>query len=493
MLTPQLSRQLAKHFQEQGRFSPFTYTIGLQSSFKESEDAMQPYPIPEPISEETISQFSRSLTFFHEAAHLCQFVSSAYGLRTLRYTLVCLRNLSRGKSWRLPIASSLLNRKDLSADEQRAYEGALIFLDGMDQLRLHQYVFLPSSTGPQGTLTVDYLPWTPHFFQLSDQTYEGREEFAKKLNSIGAHVRKLPRLTINAPSQSYLIALNVAALMESYAVLVEMSHIYNALELNFSESLGLLPTGNEYFALAAYVLQEEICSASALLLTLGVLIDASLMYDPFVLYNVPWDVVDKEGKHEQYPGETFITLCEAAKRTTPIREASEEDIARFYKELCHNAGLPDPDWMAQKSYEVAKTLLEKAPWEQTLLGRALKAHTDALKFRCDKGAAFPFLLPTTECIYELINLAVPAISFYRLSTRQPEGFDPRKIDTATIHSILLQAITQPTIQCPLKMGEPFFCNSALLPPNSLCVWQFGDETRECLLDLLERKFGFRSS
>jgi hypothetical protein len=494
MLSPKLERQLTEHFHEEGRFSPFLYAIGLETSLRESEEALQEYPIPEPISSETITQFIRSLTFFHEASHLCQFVSSGYGLRTLRVTIVALKNLTRGKSWQLPIATSLFQRiKQLSPDEMRTLEGSLIFLDTIDQLRLHQFPYPFDPTQPP-SIIVDSLPWSPHFFQLEDQGFESRQRFAKHLNGIGAHVRKLIRLTVNTRPQSYQLIVNGAALMESFAVVVEMNHIYNAFGASASEMLSLLPPGNQYHALTLYLLEKGLVSAETLILTMSVLIDGALMYDPFVLYNVPWDVADDEGRHEQYPGETFMMLCEALRTTAPIREATKKEIARFYKELCKKAGIPDPDWMAQKSYEVAETLLAKAPWEKALLGRALKAHRDALKFRCDSGSAsFPLFLPTTKYINKLLGLALPTVSFYNIYTRQPEGFDPRKIDAITIHSILLQAISESRIDCPLKQGDPFLCESSILDPNKLCVFLVGNERYECLLDIVERQFGLSPS
>jgi hypothetical protein len=138
VISPTLKRQLSQHFQEQGRFNPFIYAVGLESSIRESEEAMQAYPIPQPMSDETLQQFKRSLTFFHEVGHLGQFLSSAFGLRTLRFTIIRLRNLSRKPGWKLPIAEDLWSRIDRSPEEITATEGCLNFLDAMDQLRLQQ-------------------------------------------------------------------------------------------------------------------------------------------------------------------------------------------------------------------------------------------------------------------------------------------------------------------------------------------------------------------
>jgi hypothetical protein len=42
------------------------------------------------------------------------------------------------------------------------------------------------------------------------------------------------------------------------------------------------------------------------------------------------------------------------------------------------------------------------------------------------------------------------------------------------------------------MGEPFFCSGATLPQQRLCVWTVDQKpVSECLVDILERLFGFK--
>jgi hypothetical protein len=487
---------LAAHFQEAGSFSPFCYAIGLESPLVELEDSMQEYPLAQPVDEGQLRSFIRSLTFFHEAKHVCQFASTAYGLRTLRYTLSLLAGLAEQPGWQLPIAQGLHNRLletgTLSQADLRAYDACVMFLDGMDQLRLHHHQTPVSGTN-QGLVHVEYMPWSPHFFVLPDQSDQGRAEYAAHLRSIGAHVRSLPRLELAAEGRFERVVINVAVLMECAAVLTEVSHIWNALHWPVDDCLRLVPQGREYLVLIDYALHTKVCTPEALVLTLLIVIDAALMYDPNVLYNVPWDIPDAEGRTDRYPGQTFIELCDAARRLTPLRSYERAEVMRFYGELCESAGLPTPEWMTQAARERAQFLLARAPeGEQALMGRALRAHHDALAYRSEYGAAeWPVFLPTTEGLYETTRRILPALSFYNQQTGQPDRFDPANADTLTVHSILRQAAAGASIDCPLKLGRPFSCPSAGASSQSLCVWEYGGRRHECQLDLLERQLKLR--
>ena len=302
----QLGRSLKEHFFEEGQFSPFAYSIGLECSVQESAEATQAYPIPEPVSDETLAQFLRSLTFFHEAIHLCQYISTSFGLRTLRFTNILLSRLSKGKRWKLPIAQSLLDRlEELSPEEGNCYEACLLFLDAMYQVQL-DHSARPTEPGDIETgITVEFLPWSPHLFQVEQENPEAREKYVEALRGAGIHLRKLPRLRAVHSKGAYQIVLNAAALVEGYAIIGELNHIHNALNLFPDEAIALLPPGNEYHVLLTYLLQDGLCSWDVLMPTLAICIDAALMYDPFVLFNVPWDVADAQGRYDQYPGETF--------------------------------------------------------------------------------------------------------------------------------------------------------------------------------------------
>jgi hypothetical protein len=406
------------------------------------------------------------------------------------------------KEWRLPILGTLLHRiRDLSPDEDRALAGCLVFLDAIDQLRIHHYAFTREGASVEETvadevisISVEYKPWSPHF-HLTGSNRQKRKELEHYLQRKGVHVRRLPHFKFfKGKNHYYQVVLNAATLMESYAISCELNHIVNALRIPLNEALSFLPPGNEYHSISSYLISTGLCTAQNLMPTLAVCIDVALMYDPFVLYNVPWDSSDQEGRHDQYPGETFLAVCDALKTTAPLIGNSREEADIFYKALCKNAGLPDPNWMAEKSYKIAASFLSKGSREDRILAKAVKAHCNALKYRCKIGAtSFPLALVTTEHLYKVLELARPVVSFYNVRTRQREHFDPRKVDCLSIHSILLQAISEPVIECPLKRGRPFFCDSAELPSDKLCVWKHAHGTSECFVDILERLCGFTSS
>lgn len=492
----QTALALAQHFQEAGTFNPFSYSIGLETSVAELEDSMRDYPLAEPVDESQVRSFVRSLTFFHEAKHVCQFASTAYGLRTLRYSIALLAALAKQPGWDLPILQGLHDRllKDgtLVSAEKRAYEACLLLLDGMDQLRLHhQQIALDSLHASH--LNVEMMPWSPHFFALSDESDEARAGFTSQLRGIGAHIRSLPRLDFAGEGRFERTTINVAILMECSAVLTEVNHIANALGWEPDECLKLVPQGREYFVLIDYALQTGVCTHRTLVFTLLILIDAALMYDPNVLYNVPWDIPDEEGRTDRYPGQTFFELCEVARSLTPIRSGDRLEVERYYGELCAAAGLPSADSMARTARDMAQRLLARVPaGSRPLMGSALQAHFDALAYRCEFGSAFwPVSLPTTEVLYQTITRILPALSFYNQVTGEPDRFDPSNTDVLTVHSILLQAAAQPRIECPLKLGRPFRCHSAGQTTQSLCVWQQEGRVNECQLDLLERQFKLR--
>ncbi|WP_157235611.1 hypothetical protein [Methylosinus sp. LW4] len=458
----------------------------------EAEASMQPYPITQPISIEVRNKFSTSLTFFHECAHFSQFISSSFGLRTLRYTLICLRNLSTKRGWPLPIFQNLHSRlESLSEDEKTMYGHCFMLADAMDQLSISQN-FDPLKKCLSGlTVSVRMEPWSPHFsITPADRESIEKDEFIKFLVSIGAHIKKIPIIEVATEDGLAQIALNAASLMEAYAVVCELSHLQNALRCDLAEALNYLPEGNEYWAVILYVLQSGFCRLDTLLPTLSVCIDIALMYDPFILYDVPWDIVDEQGRGDCYPGETFVTVCNALPKLRPIESAEPAEIERFSKELCACVGLPSPTWMADKAFAVADNILKQLPWERALMGGALKAHRDALKIRRDIGASiFPIELITTGGLNRIVSRARQSIVFYNLHTKQPDIFVPRAIDCITVHSILMQAIFAPAIRCPLKFGTPFFCPTAASDPNHLCVWKLPDRKVECLVDILERQFG----
>ncbi|HKS21824.1 MAG TPA: hypothetical protein VJZ76_03415 [Thermoanaerobaculia bacterium] len=489
-----LQRALSRHFQEEGEFSPFTYTVGMESSFQEAFASGQDYPLKQPVDDETFAQFARSLTLIHESVHAAQFFTTAFGLRTLRYTLILLKRLREGNAWQLPLLQTLFDETGNiapSSPQERVLNGSVVFLDVMDQMRLHEQH--DPHDGDQGGIRLYFLPWSPHFFlDAGTAELDHRLQLAKQLEAGGFLVRRLPVLAFLQPPTDYRIVLNAAALMETYATLTELNHIQNAFGVTAEEALELLPQAMRYHAVLRYALESGLCDVRGLIPTMLVCIDAALMYDPFVLFDVPWAIADPQGRSDRYVGETFLAVCDAVRKIGQAQTADYDGVANFYRAVCVEAGLPSPDWMAQKTYDVAATLAARATGKDVLLGRVITAHRDALKFRLDRGPVFPFILPTTAPLFDVIETVLPVISFYNLHTRQADPFDPHKIDAVSVHTILTQAIMSPQIECPLKMGEPFFCSSATLEQQRLCVWTVDQKpVSECLVDILERLFGFK--
>ena len=474
------------HAHQNARFSPFTYSIGLETTVAAAEGALQSYPLPKPVREETFRTFLESLTFVHEASHVVQYVSTAYGLRTLRYTLILLNALSKKPGWQLPVLRSLMDQGNFTPEEMRVVDGSVLFVDAIDQFRLH-YTKLEHKPGSEEQVYIFSEPWSPHFVVGGGTPEDPPDQRVEYLRKIGSYARNLPHVVFDTAKTAADLVVNVAALMETYALVAEWNHIYNAMPDDQERALAALPERPEYELLIDFALLLGVCPPERVIPTMTALIDASLMYDPFILYDVPWDVADKDGRFDRYPGATFIELCKAAKDVAPIRNLT--DIVRFHNEVCKRAGLPDPQWMAEKSLETAERVINKTPGEEVLLHRALQAHRDALKIRCDRGSArFAFELPTTGTINQIVRAALPAISFFNAHTLQPDGFDPRKVDCASVHSILFQAVAHPTIQCPLKLGNPFKCHNAGTDTDTLCVWTDALGRSECLLDILEKDY-----
>jgi hypothetical protein len=229
--------------------------------------------------------------------------------------------------------------------------------------------------------------------------------------------------------------------------------------------------------------------------TLAICVDVALMYDPFVLFNASILDIPKPGeKSEQYPGETFIQACEAARNIRPIQNNDHDEIGRFYVELCEEMELPSPQWMAERSFEVASSLLASVQQsiENIWFGKALKIHVEALKIRRERPLTLAFELLSQDAVLEMLSACGPYVSFYRLNTHQSERFNPRNVDLVTLFDLIEQAVTESKIECPLKRGEPFYCPASLSNRDTLCVFidpQNGQPMGECLVDLAERNWG----
>jgi hypothetical protein len=488
---------LARRFsaRKRGGFYPFSYSIALRGPVTEAIGSAQSYPFAKPVSNEMMQKFESALTFWHEAAHLAQYVSSAFGLRTLRRSLISLRYLKEGGPWQLPVGQWLFDLPERTDHQNRAMGRFLNFLDAFDQLQLHvdQTDEMPDPSGP--SVQLFWEQWSPYLFWGVTQDF-----FQSQRKTVP--VFRQPHVWLRKEDNAESVMLNAAALMEGFALLVELNNMYNALGLDADsreEMAQIASSGNEYIAALQIGLDRDAFTASTMIPVLSICIDLALMYDPFVLYNSPNLEMPGPGiPPDQYPGETFVLACSAAGHIPPPRDW--DDLGRFYTALCDYMKLPSPEWMAMRTHEVASNLLSSsgdAPLENVWLGAATAMHVAALEQRVRNPLAFAGKLVTTDGILDVIERCVPHVSFYSLRDHQPEGsyhYYAKNIDLLSLHSLIQQAITQPRIDCPLKRGDPFFCPSALSGPDDLCVFHLADgDQRECLVDVFEQLCKLRTA
>jgi hypothetical protein len=464
----------------------------LEAPLQETLAAFQDYPLPQPVSEEAIGKFNKELTFVHEAAHLAQYVTSSFGLRTLRRTLICNRYLYEGGPWQLPVINSMSERlldhvDELSDHELRAYHRFFAFLEAADQLKIH--INTSDARSDQRSIELSLEPWSAHFFALAPNDLQRRRELVPSLHEWGVRVHQLPHLTFTDATGTQDVVVNAATLMETFALLVELNHIYNALGTTI-DPFELVPAGKKYLAALEFALESGACSEPNMLLTVAVCIDLALMYDPFVLFDSPSTELPPDDRPpDQLPGETFISACEAAAEIEPIRSYEQADVTRFYRALCEKMNLPSPEWMSERAARRASEVLAaSADVETVWLKKALRVHAEVLQYRLKRPASLPCDLLTSDPLFDVIDICMPGVSYFDLTSREPEHFDPRNIDLLTVHNLIWQAFSQERIDCPLKQGDPFYCESALSGPNTLCVWS---ETSECLVDLFEQGYNLR--
>ena len=466
-LHPDMARSLATR---EGRFNPFTYSIGLDLPYQESLAAGLAYPLQQPLSDETVARFNASVTFLHEAAHLAQYVSCSFGLRSLRRTLIALRYLAERPGWDLPVVGSLVERLGKLSDyEQRALHRFLAFLEAFDQLQLH--VETRDEPGDD-ELLLTWWPWSAHFFLLAPDDPGAWPGLAADLHKRGVLIHRLPHIATRRSGRLENAVVNAALLMENFACLVEFNQVINATGTHAdsaAELFDLVPSGHGYTAASEYALAVGACNLSTLLPAVAVCVDVALMYDPFVLHDAPSIEQPTRNQHaDRLPGHTFIEACEAAATIRPVEGIA--DVARFYADLCETMGIPPPEWMAARAGEVAERLLSeledpKATW----LGGAIELHARGLSERLKRPATFCFDLLTSDGIFDVIDRCLDHASFFNLRSRQPQLFQTQDVDLMTLHRLVFQSLTQERIDCPLKQGDPFYCDSALAGANTLCV------------------------
>jgi hypothetical protein len=509
--TPVLTRNFEKG---RGSFHPFTYSIGLPGTLQEAIGNAPAYPLPQPVSDEMMAQLVTTLTFAHEALRLAQYTSCSFGLRTLRRSLIALHYLEK-RHWEQPIGTKLLQKvTDGTADDldRRMLIRILSFLEAAQQLRLSVESLSEPPLMEGDALCVDFEPWTAYFhLRVADaehpnvfETREGRHKWAAELDRIGVQIHQLPVLYHGRADGCVALTFNAAALMEGYALMYELNSLHNALGRQVHEMLeSVVPSGTEYLASAEYALRSGACNLSNFVLTVEILTDVALMYDPFILFNSPSVEKPSAGQvPDQLPGVTFLHACEAAKRLRPITEYDPDDLRRYYRELCRELGFPSPKEMAQKAHEVVSSLQRQIPSgsdTSVWLAGAIEMHAAALEVRLQDPELFPVHLATGEGIFDVLTRCGSHVSIYHIDELEPTSTFPEanrtkswceNMDLLMLHSLLVDCFVADRIDCPLKKGDPFWCQSATGAAGDLCAFQIDGRTiGECLVDVFERRYG----
>jgi hypothetical protein len=132
--------------------------------------------------------------------------------------------------------------------------------------------------------------------------------------------------------------------------------------------------------------------------------------------------------------------------------------------------------------------------EKVRLGRAIDLHVRALRLRQEQPTLFGLSLLTSNGVNNVFKECFQHFSIFDLISKEALHFHPENVDLVTIHNLILQALYQTNLDCPLKSGSPFYCGSAGLEANKLCVFvKDSANIAECFLDVFERECGLRRS
>jgi hypothetical protein len=474
-LPRELPPRLRRHFAEtSGHCSPFTYSIGLSSPLAEHASDGRSYPLALPLLPEVEEELARQLTLEHESVHLAQYVSTSFGLRTLRRTNIALRYLAELTPIKLPVLQTIWHEVTTSGSEPHAKALArmLVFLDSADQMRLHRYDIPPEllSDDPeregQDTLEISWEPWTPLFFTDATTDLLSRRKLAPTLS---VQIMHQPHLILQSGRRGQRVVINAAALMESFAIVVECNLLKNALgdegPAAVVEYLDNIESdeGTGYIACATYAVSAGACSGPYVIDMFAILVDVALMYDPFVLFNAPsFDLPTEDQHSDQLPGETFVRACRVARDLPPVTSNDPDDLSRFYRSLCRGMGIPSPEWMAETAAESAAELLARSGGAASniLLSQAFFMHDAALRVRAQRPTTLPIEFLQGSGIVDVLSAGFPYISFYNLKSGAAEELREKNTKLVSIHGMVWLALTESELHCPLAIGEPFFCPSA---------------------------------
>lgn len=499
-----------------GEFHPFTYCIGLEGTLAHALGCIKKYPLDDKSNSKEVDEFRQLLTLIHELFHLVQYAGTAFGLTSLRLLNIAFRYLTERPGWELPIIPKLyLKMLEGRTDkyENTALERFLAYVDVTRQLTITQIPYTPKI---EKGLLLELEPCSPHLILLPEGT--DIESYIKNVKSVGGNVHSLPWLCFADSRIRTKVSLTAATLMEAAAFLCEQNHIGNALyevdpvighisayAYNSTDfPFQWLPMDMNYVAPIVYAFKKGVGNSGDYVLTLQILIDLALMYDPFVLYDSPIIELPKSRDVPSYlyPGETFVKACEAAGKLPPLKSARPEEIENYYNRLCKEMSLPSPSWMAERSFEVIDKFISGVPSESGFLYKAFKLHFDMLKIRKSNPGNFPIHVTKMSTLVDSLQMAIDSISTFNINSGLAEVFDPANIEIVSTHNLVYSALLGhfvPTssrfdrnvkgkqLECPLKNGIPFYCHSRNGQSERLCKWNIPNKAeKECLVDVYER-------
>lgn len=500
-----------------GEFHPFTYSIGLDGNLIESLHCVKDYPLKDPQNDIEVGEFVKSLTLFHEGFHFQQHLTTSFGLSLLRVMNICLRYLTEKPGWKLPIIP-ILNRKAIIDQDIDPYEAeALVrYMTYADQIFQYSIAKTISKSTELISPSITYYPH--HTYFLNKPIGMSDHEYASIIKNSGGNVRNIPIFEASISQDEVLkMPITAATLMECSAFLCEVNHIGNAFGV-VNKSAGTLKDWNRfdpsmYNRDINYLMPIHLAASRGIgvseVFRLQTLIDLSLMYNPFILYNSSIPDLPKAADIPEflYPGEIFVKALDHVEKIPTITEGTEDNVADFYNALCEEMNLPSPQWMADKAFDVVDKLLEQVSKEHTLLYKAFKAHQKALKERKEYGPKWPFWMVNSNMLINSLQNNMEILTFYDINTREPTIFNPENIDIVSTHNLIvysllgnflndlqfdLLSLDPNTLQnehlaCPLKNGDPFFCSSSSDPWNKLCVYKKdGKNVSECMVDIFEK-------
>ncbi|WBO86851.1 hypothetical protein [Hymenobacter yonginensis] len=462
-----------------GVFHPFSYAIGLDGEFDEFEDALQRYPIAQPYTHESIEMLGKSMSFIHEYAHLMQYLSTSFGLRCIRSTIITLNRLSKSKRTSIPVinnnfASETSNYEDLSR--------YLFYLECIDQLSIHKKT---THSITHNELPILWLElWNPFHNTVISEDNINRISLYLNNNITSKY---LPHLLYYEKGRVVDVIVTAAILMEAFAVLAEANNIGNAFnqEVDLLFILGIVPEEAEYTSLIAYAAKIGMLKFNSII-PLMICIDIALMYDPFILFNINTLVNNNtDGIADEYPGMIFFNACNEA---LDCSFESFNDVKQFYSNICDKMKIPPPEQMAFMAHERAENIY-KTTSDETLMGYAFRMHVALLKARRDDPYHFFSKIIRSDSIWDLLDLIYKDATFYSIADKKPLGEFFFKLDTLTAHAIIKQLLLNKRLDCPLKYGIPLRCPNAGQKWSTVCSWKHNNKEYDCFVLVVENILG----